>query len=103
MNDTITFTVTVKNTGNYVGQEVIQLYISDKKSSLLRPVKELKAFKKIRLAPGEEKVVAFTIGKEALSFFDDTKHEWVAEPGKFEALFGSSSRDIRGTVRFELK
>lgn len=103
MNDTITFTITVKNTGDYVGQEVIQLYISDKSSSLSRPVKELKAFKKIRLAPGEEKVVALTIGKEALSFFDDTRHEWVAEPGKFEALLGSSSRDIRGIVRFELK
>lgn len=102
-DDTISFTVNVKNTGSREGQEVIQLYISDKKSSLPRPVKELKGFQKLKLAPGEEKPVTFTIDKKALSFFDDTKHEWVVEPGKFEALIGSSSRDIRGCVAFELK
>ena len=85
------------------GQEVVQLYISDKKSSLPRPVKELKGFQKVKLAPGEEKAVTLTIGKKALSFFDDAKHEWVAEPGKFEAIIGSSSRDIKGIVPFELK
>ena len=85
------------------GQEVVQLYISDKKSSLPRPVKELKGFQKVKLAPGEEKAVTLTIDKKALSFFDDAKHEWVAEPGKFEAIIGSSSRDIKGIVPFELK
>lgn len=102
-DDTISFTVNVKNTGTREGQEVVQLYISDKKSSLPRPVKELKAFQKVKLAPGEEKAVTLTIDKKALSFFDDTKHEWVAEPGKFEAVIGSSSRDIKGAVPFELK
>ena len=102
-DDTISFTVTVKNTGSREGQEVVQLYISDKKSSLPRPVKELKGFKKIKLAPGEEKAVTLTIDKKALSFFDDARHEWVAELGKFEALIGSSSGDIRGLVAFELK
>ncbi|MDR0574902.1 MAG: glycoside hydrolase family 3 C-terminal domain-containing protein [Tannerella sp.] len=102
-NETITFSVTVKNTGSREGQEVIQLYISDKKSSLPRPVKELKGFRKIRLVPGEEKEIALSIDKNALSFFDDKKREWVAEPGKFEALIGSSSNDIRGIVSFELK
>ena len=102
-DDAISFTVNVKNTGTREGQEVVQLYISDKKSSLPRPVKELKGFQKVKLAPGEEKAVTLTIDKKALSFFDDAKHEWVAEPGKFEAIIGSSSRDIKGIVPFELK
>lgn len=101
--DTISFTVRIKNSGAREGQEVVQLYISDKKSSLPRPMKELKGFRKISLAPGEEKEVVLTIDKTALSFFDDVKHEWVAEPGRFEALIGSSSRDIRGIVPFQLK
>lgn len=101
--DNISFSINVKNTGNRAGQEVIQLYISDKKSSLPRPVKELKGFQKIQLAPGEEKNVSITVNKEALSFFDDTQHAWIAEPGKFEALIGTSSRDIKGKVAFELK
>ena len=102
-DDTITFTVTVKNTGNREGQEVVQLYISDKKSSLPRPVKELKGFRKVKLAPGEEREVSFTVDKEALNFFDDAKHAWVAEPGKFEAVIAASAVDIRGVVPFELK
>ena len=102
-DDTITFTVSVKNTGTREGQEVVQLYISDKKSSLPRPVKELKGFDKVKLAPGEEKTVSFTITKDALSFFDDAKHEWVAEPGKFEAVIAASAADIKGVVPFELK
>lgn len=102
-DDTISFTVNVKNTGTREGQEVVQLYISDKKSSLPRPIKELKGFKKVKLAPGEEKAVTLTIDRKALSFFDDTRHEWVAEPGKFEAIIGSSSKDIKGIVPFELR
>ncbi|MBV4203840.1 glycoside hydrolase family 3 C-terminal domain-containing protein [Bacteroides salyersiae] len=102
-DDTITFTVTVKNTGDREGQEVVQLYISDKKSSLPRPVKELKGFRKVKLAPGEEQKVSFTVAKDALSFFDDAKHEWIAEPGKFEAVIAASAADIRGVVPFELR
>ena len=102
-DDTISFTVNIKNTGTYEGQEIVQLYISDKKSSLPRPLKELKAFQKVKLAPGEEKTVTLTIDKKALSFFNDARHEWVAEPGKFEAMIGSSSRNIKGTIVFELK
>jgi len=100
---TITFTVNVKNTGEIKGKEVVQLYISDLKSTLPRPVKELKGFSKIELAPGEEKAVSITINRDALSYYNDVKHEWVAEPGKFIALIGSSSRDIKGKVLFELK
>ena len=102
-DDTITFTVTVKNTGDREGQEVVQLYISDKKSSLPRPVKELKGFRKVKLAPGEEQKVSFTVAKDALSFFDDAKHEWIADPGKFEAVIAASAADIRGVVPFELR
>lgn len=100
---TLTVKVTVKNTGTCEGQEVVQMYISDKKSSLPRPVKELKGFRKIKLAPGEEQEVSFTIDKEALSYFDDAQHAWVAEPGKFEAIIAASAADIKGVVPFELK
>lgn len=100
---TLTVKVNVKNTGTREGQEVVQMYISDKQSSLPRPIKELKGFQKIKLAPGEEKEVTFTINKEALSFFDDAKHAWVAEPGKFEAIIAASAADIKGVVPFELK
>lgn len=102
-DETLTITLPVTNTGSREGSEVIQLYISDLKSSLPRPVKELKGFSKVKLAPGETREVTFTIGKEALSFFDDARHEWVAEPGKFEAWIGASSTDIRNRVAFELK
>lgn len=102
-DEMLTITLPVTNTGSREGSEVIQLYISDLKSSLPRPVKELKGFSKVKLAPGETREVTFTIGKEALSFFDDTRHEWVTEPGKFEAWIGASSTDIRNKVAFELK
>ena len=95
--------VPVSNVGNRKGAEVVQLYISDLKSSLPRPVKELKDFNKVELNPGETKEINFTIEKDMLSFFDDTRHEWVVEPGKFEVLIGSSSSDIRGRVKFELQ
>lgn len=102
-DEMLTITLPVTNTGSREGSEVIQLYISDLQSCLPRPVKELKGFSKIKLAPGETREVTFTIGKEALSFFDDTRHEWIAEPGKFEAWIGASSTDIRNRVAFELK
>lgn len=102
-DETITFTVLVKNTGSREGSEVVQLYIGDKKSALPRPIKELKGFSKVKLAPGEEKMVSFTIDKTDLSYYDDTQNNWVAEPGAFEAFVGASSADIRSTVSFELK
>ena len=101
--DQITFSIKVKNTGSREGSEVVQLYISDLKSSLPRPIKELKGFEKISLKAGEEKTVTFTVDKTALSFFDDKKHDWVAEPGDFEAIIGASSTDIKSKVGFSLK
>lgn len=99
----ITVSVPVTNTGNVEGKETVQLYIQDEKSSLPRPVKELKGFSKITLAPGETKEVTFTITPDDLKFFDDSKHEWIAEPGRFKAMIGASSSDIRSTAQFSFK
>jgi beta-glucosidase len=100
---TITCSVKVKNTGSRRGKEIVQFYISDRKSSLPRPEKELKGFEKIELAPGEEKTIKFTINKDALSFYDDRKGEWVAEPGQFDAIVAASATDIKGKISFNLK
>lgn len=99
----ITVTVPVKNSGDRPGKEVVQLYIGDNKSSLPRPKKELKAFDKIALNPGEEKTVTFTITPDDLKYFDDARHEWVAEPGKFTLYIGASSADICTQAPFTLK
>jgi beta-glucosidase len=102
-DDVMTITLPIKNTGTRDGAEVVQLYISDKKASLPRPVKELKGFKKVFLKAGEEQTITFTIDHAALRFYDDAKGAWIAEPGEFEALLGSSSADIRSAVMFYLK
>ncbi len=95
--------VPVTNTGKRAGAEVVQLYIADTESSLPRPVKELKDFRKLYLEPGQTAVAEFEITPDKLSFFNDSKHEWIAEPGDFTAIVGSSSSDIRGTAGFTLK
>lgn len=100
--ETFTITVPVTNTGSREGKETVELYISDLKSSVDRPVKELKGFSKVSLLPGETKDVKFTINEADLSFFDADKHEWVCEPGDFEALIGASSADIRSKVKFNV-
>lgn len=97
----ITVEVPVTNKGSREGSEIVELYISDLKSSLPRPVKELKGFDKVKLMPGETKNVRFIIKPEALKYFDDKAHEWVVEPGKFKAHIGASSTDIRHSVPFE--
>ena len=84
------------------GKEVVQLYIRDEQSSLHRPEKELKGFAKVHLEPGERKTVSLSIDREALAYFDDASHEWIAEAGQFELLIGSSSRDIRARATFIL-
>ena len=99
----ITFTATVKNTGTLEGKEVVQLYVSDLKASVDRPVKELRAFAKVSLLPGEEKEVALTIDKQALSFYDEVSGQWVAEPGYFEALIGNASDNIAKKQKFKLQ
>jgi len=93
----------VQNTGTRAGQEVVQLYVRDLESSLMRPEKELKAFAKVNLEPGETKTVTLALNREALAYYDDLARQWVAEAGEFEVLVGSSSRDIRASARFTLK
>ena len=104
-DDSSLFTLhtSVKNTGDREGAETVQLYIRDVKASLQRPVKELKGFQKVTLAPGEQRDITFTIDKSMLSYYDDSKGEWVVEPGKFEALVGASAGDIKSKVAFEVK
>ena len=98
-----TLHTSIKNTGSREGAETVQLYIRDVKSSLPRPVKELKGFQKVTLAPGEQRDITFTIDKSMLSYYDDSKGEWVMEPGRFEALIGASAGDIKSKVSFEMK
>lgn len=102
-NGKITVEVPVTNKGGREGSEIVELYISDLKSSLPRPVKELKGFSKIKLAPGETGTVKFEITPDALKYFDDKSHSWVVEPGKFKAHVGSSSTDIRHSILFDYK
>ena len=99
-NDQITFTVSVTNTGAKAGAETVQLYISDKKASVDRPVKELKAFQKVFLQPGESRDVQLTIGRDALCFYDEVSGQWKSEPGDFEALIGTSSTQILQRLKF---
>jgi beta-glucosidase len=93
----------VTNTGQAAGKEVVQLYVSDLKSSLPRPPKELKGFSKVELKPSETKTVEIVLNERSLAFYDPHKHAWVAEPGEFDVLVGSSSRDIRQKAKFTLQ
>ena len=101
-DEQITFTVKVTNTGDRAGAETVQLYIKDKKATVDRPMKELKAFQKVYLQPGESRNVTLTIGKDALSFYDETAHAWKAEPGVFEALVGTASDKLSNNLSFIL-
>ena len=92
---------TIKNTGSCDGEEIVQLYLRDIVGSVVRPVLELKDFKKILLKAGESKNITFLIDKEKLSFFNQ-QLQWVAEPGEFDIMVGASSADIRLKDRFEL-
>lgn len=98
----VTATVTIRNTGNRPGAEVVQLYVKDVQSSVERPDKELKGFQKVSLQPGESKDIIITLPVDAFRFFDEKKMEWVLEPGKFQIMAGSSSRDIRVTKEIDL-
>ena len=97
-----TVSVAVTNTGKREGKEVVQFYVGDVKCSVDRPVKELKGFEKVSLAPGETKTVSYTISPRDLQFFDEATHEWKSEPGKFKIYVGASELDIRGAVDYTL-
>jgi beta-glucosidase len=95
-------TVTIRNSGKRSGAEVVQLYIHDGHSKVDRPVKELKGFERVELKAGESKDVTFTLDRDSFAYYSMAKHEWIAEPGKFEILVGTSSRDIRLKALFNL-
>lgn len=95
-----TVSVTVRNSGRVAGQEVVQFYVGDDKASVIRPVKELKHFEKVALKPGETKQVSYTIDDDDLKYFDEGRHEWIAERGAFTVYVGSSATDIHGKVKF---
>lgn len=94
-NASIVVKFAVTNIGDREGAEVAQLYVADLESSVERPAKELKGFKKIWLKPGESKVVELEIDKKALAFYDVTQKKWIVEPGEFTISIGSSCNDIR--------
>ncbi len=96
-NQTLTASVTITNTGNRNGKEVVQLYIRDVAGSITRPVKELKGFQKIELKAGELKTVTFNITPNDLKFYNyDLKYDW--EPGEFQIMIGSNSRDVKSAT-----
>jgi beta-glucosidase len=92
----------VRNTGARAGAEVVQVYVHQVKSSVDRPVRELKAFQRVALKPGETREVTFELDRRAMSFYDPVVKTWATEPGVFEVLVGASSRDIRLKGAFEL-
>jgi beta-glucosidase len=100
--DRLRVTVDVTNTGARAGREVVQLYVGETHPRLARPPKELKGFAKVSLAPGETQTVSLDVDVRALAAFDDARGAWVADPGTFEVLVGSSSRDVRAWATFAL-
>lgn len=102
-SDTLTISVNVTNTGDREGKEVVQLYIGDDKSSVERPVMELKGFHKVSIAPGETVRVDFVVSPDMLKFYDVDSSDWALEKGSFTAYVGSSSDKILGKVSFDVK
>jgi beta-glucosidase len=100
--ENLTVEITVKNTGRVAGAEIAQLYVHDKKSSVERPVKELKGFRKIFLNPGESKTVQITLTPKDFSFWDINKNDWNAEPGEYTIMVGSASNNINKTAKVVL-
>ncbi len=100
-SETIEVSVDITNSGKYAGEEVVQLYLQDKFGSVVRPIKELKDFLKIKLEVGETKTIKFTIDNKKLSFYN-SKLEYKSEAGDFNIMIGSSSADIRLSSSFEL-
>ncbi len=100
-SETIEVTFKLTNSGKFEGEEVVQLYLRDKVGCVVRPIKELKDFEKVKLAVGETKTITFIIDKSKLSFYND-KLEYITEAGEFDLMIGSSSEDIRLISNFEL-
>lgn len=101
--DSLVVSIPVTNTGDVAGKEVVQLYIGDNKSSVERPVMELKGFRKVYLEPGQTEKVSFTVRPDMLKFYDASKGDWVLEKGRFTIYIGASSEDIRSKLEFDVK
>ncbi len=101
-SDTVVVEVDIRNVGQSAGREVVQCYVRDVEASLARPPKELKGFAKVSLEPGETATARIVLDRRAFSFYDPGRADWVLEPGDFELLIGSSSRDIRAAVTVAL-
>jgi len=101
--DGLTVSVDVTNTGKVAGKEVVQLYVHDQKSGLVRPPKELKAFAKIELQPGETKTVTLALDFRTFAYYHPAYRQWITENGEFDILIGASSADIRCTQTITLK
>ncbi|ANE53402.1 glycoside hydrolase family 3 [Flavisolibacter tropicus] len=91
----VTVSFTIKNTGKLAGSEVAQVYVHQQKSLLPRPEKELKAFDKVMLQPGQQKTVTLTLKEDAFQYYNDMQHKWVLEPGTFDILVGGSSKELK--------
>jgi beta-glucosidase len=102
LNELITVSFDVKNTGHREAAEVAELYVGDAHASVPRPMKELKGFAKVNLKPGESRRVTLKLDRRALSFYDVTKKDWSAEPGDFTILVGGSSDNIQLQGKFTL-
>ncbi|PRY55411.1 beta-glucosidase [Arcticibacter pallidicorallinus] len=100
-SDSIVVSCTIRNTGKYAGEEVVQLYLQDMFASVTRPLKELKDFKKVMLQPGESKKLQFVINKDKLAFYDQQMN-WTTEPGEFNLMLGTSSDKISLERKFQL-
>jgi beta-glucosidase len=94
-DETLTVKVKIKNIGKITGKEIVQLYVKDLVTAIIRPVKELKAFEKIELKPEEEKIVTFSLDKRAFAYYSTEIKDWYVEEGDFEILIGASSGDIK--------
>jgi beta-glucosidase len=100
--ETVTVTIPVTNSGDRQGMETVQLYLGNPACRLMRPVKELRGFRKIDLSPGETRIVEFSLDDRLLAFWDPEVGNWAVEPGGYEMQVGASSRDIRAVARFEV-
>ncbi len=99
----VTISVDVTNTGSIAGKEVVQVYVRDLKSSLARPLKELKGFAKVALAPGETRTVSFSLDFRSFAYYHPAHGQWITEDGDFDILIGASSADIRQRVTVHLQ
>ena len=98
----ITATLTIKNAGKYAGKETVQFYVSDLSSKVMKAEKQLKAFKKVLIAPGKETSVSVSIDVNDLAYFDEATHKWVVEPGNYKLIAASSSKDLRQSAVFRV-